>query len=175
MFGFGKHRGKKKVEITVIEETVIVMDGQIWYHEHHHHPKQKVQLALTTLINNFNFRIMDLNLATNQFALGQLGLIDTDTQQAVSASFANAVFTSSDPAIFTASPDSSDPNTCRASGVAAGSANLAASADVTYTDSKTGQPVTKNLTVNVTVVVAAVQPSAENVGLTITFGAPQNQ
>ena len=173
MFGFGNRRGKKKVEINIIEETVIVIEGQRWFHEHHKHHK-KVQLVFTTIINNFKILIMSLQLSSKQFALGQLALIDSDTQGQVVASFANVVFTGDNDAAFTVAPDSSDPNTARVTGVAAGSGKVTATADATYTDANTQQQVTKSLSVTVDVTVTAVV-AGENVALQLNFGAPQDQ
>lgn len=173
MFGFGKHRGKKKVEINVIEETVIVIEGQKWFHEHHKHHK-KVELVLTTFINNSKLRIMSLQLSSKQFALGSLALIDSDTQAQVTATFANPQFTGDNDAAFTVAPDASDPNTARVTGVAAGTGNVTASADATYTDANTGQQVTKSVSVVVAVTVIAVV-AGENVELQLNFGAPQDQ
>ncbi len=144
MFGFGKHKGKKKVEITVIEETVIVIDGQIWFHEHHPKHRQKVQL------------------------------IDSDTQGQVLASFANAAFSGDNDAAFTVAPDSSDPNTVKVTGVAAGTGKVNVTADATYTDANTGQQVTKTVSASVDVTVTAVA-AGENVELQVNFGAPQDQ
>lgn len=173
MFGFGKHRGKKKVEITVIEETIIVIEGQKWFHEHHKH-KQNVELALTTIINNFKLRIMSVQLSSKQFALGALALIDSDTQGQVSASFANSQFSGDNDAAFTVSPDASDPNTARVTGVAAGVGRVSGTTEVTYTDSNTQQSVTKTLSVAVDVTVIAVT-AGENVELQLNFSAPQDQ
>ncbi len=174
MFGFGKHKGKKKVKITVIEETVIVIDGQIWFHEHHPKHRQKVQLVLTTLINNSNLRIMSLTLNSKQFSLGTLALIDSDTQGQVLASFANAAFSGDNDAAFTVAPDSSDPNTVKVTGVAAGTGKVNVTADATYTDANTGQQVTKTVSASVDVTVTAVA-AGENVELQVNFGAPQDQ
>lgn len=173
MFGFGKHRGKKRVEINVIEETVIVIDGQKWFHEHHKH-HQKVQIILTTFINNSKLRIMSLQLSSKQFALGTLALIDSDTQGQVSASFANANFSGDNDSAFTVAPDASDPNTARVTGVAEGTGNVTATADVSYTDANTGQSITKSMSVSVAVTVTAVVVG-QNVELQLNFGAPQDQ
>lgn len=117
---------------------------------------------------------MSLTLSSKQFALGQLALIDSDTQAQVLATFANPVFAGDNDAAFTVAPDASDPNTARVTGVAAGTGNVTASADATYTDANTGQQVTQSLKVAVDVTVTAVV-AGENVALQLNFGAPQNQ
>lgn len=78
---------------------------------------------------------MSLLLNSKQFSLGTLALIDSDTQGQVSASFANAAFSGDNDAAFTVAPDpSSNPNTVRVTGVAAGTGKVNATADATYTD-----------------------------------------
>lgn len=135
----------------------------------------KVRLVFTTNINNNQFIIMaSLNLNANQFSIETLQLIDSDTGLPVQATFANVVFTSSDPNVFTTTPVPGSPNQTRDDAVAPGTATLNVTADVTYTDNKTNQPVTKNLTSNVPVTVAAVT-AGENVALQIVVGTPQNK
>ena len=158
---------KELIRIIAIQTETIEM---LLKDEHKHH--KKVHLAFTQNINNTKSIIMALSLNQGQFALGVLALIDSDTNNAVSATFANPVFTGSNDAAFTVAPDSSDPNTARVTAVAAGTGTVSASVDATYTDSVSGSPVTKSLTVSVDVSVVAVS-AGENVALQLNFGAPQ--
>lgn len=116
---------------------------------------------------------MSLTLQTNQFALGSLGLIDADTLEAISATFSNATFTSSDGNIFNTA-DGGDPNTIRVNGVNPGDASLSFTATAAYTD-KNGQGKTKDLSGFVSVHVDAVVVPDQNVSLTINFGSVQQQ
>lgn len=163
-----EHQERELLKIISIETGIIEM---LLKDEHKHH--RKVELVFTTLINNFKIRIMALQLNAGQFSLGTLALIDSDTNNAVAASFANPVFTGSNDAAFTVSPDSSDPNTARVTAVAAGTGSVSATTDVTYTDSVSGQPITKSLSVSVDVTVVAIT-AGENVTLQLNFGAVQN-
>ncbi|HEV3223891.1 MAG TPA: hypothetical protein VGZ90_13475 [Puia sp.] len=136
---------------------------------------QNVRLVLTTSINNSIFIIMSINLSAKQFSIDSLGLVDTDTGLAVVATFANQTFTSDNPAIFTSTQDPANPNQSKDVAIAAGNANLLATADATYTDSKTGLSVTKTgLKVSVPVIISAVV-AGENVALVINQGTPQAQ
>lgn len=168
-----KKKGKQKVEITVVENTVLLLDGHLWYHHLHRH-HQKVELVFTTFINNFKIRIMSLQLSSAQKSLGILDLIDKDTQNLVAATFDNIQFSGDNDAAFTVAPDPTNPNQCLVTGVAAGTGNVTGKTTVTYTDSVSNQPVTKDLTVVVDVTVTAVT-AGENVELRLTFGAPTAQ
>lgn len=186
---------KKNKEVTHIDETIIIIDGEK-FHKHDHEEKElaiikklidiinkltrpptqheRIRLILKTILdkNNSIFQIMALNLNTGQFSIDSLGLIDSDTGNPVSATFANATFTSSDPAVFTTEQDAANPNSTKDTAVAAGSASLTATADVTYTDANTQASVTKSLSVTIPVIVSAVV-AGENVALVINQGAPQ--
>lgn len=192
MFEFwGNHRHKKKdCEVTIIEETeIIIVEGQP-YKKHNPHdidtierlvkivdrltkPKP-VHLVLTENSNNTKSIIMSLSIVSNQFSLGTLELIDSNSLSHIDASFSNQSFSSSDDAIFTASQDGTDPSTVKASGVSAGEATLNYSATTTYTDANTGQSVTKDLSGTTPVTVTAVV-TEQGVSLVVNFGEPQNQ
>ena len=190
-------------EVITINEYVIIVDGTAYKkHDHEgkeleiidsltrvafnqsiiigdliaqHEPQsQNVKLVLTTSFNNSTFIIMSLNLNANQFSLDALGLIDTDTNLPVAATFANNTFTSDNSAVFTTTQDAANPNQTKDVAVAPGVANLLATSDVTYTDSVTNQPVTKSLKVSVVMTVAAIV-AGENVALVINQGTPQLQ
>lgn len=138
---------------------------------------QNVKLVFqTTFNNNFKFTFMALQLNVGFFSVDQLALIDTDTNGQVAATFANIQpFTSDNPAVLstTADPDNpSDPSKCKNSAIAAGTANVLGQADVTYTDSKTNQKVTKTLSLKIPYTVIAVV-AGENVALTLIQGTPQ--
>lgn len=188
-----KHRKENK-EVVIIEETnVVIIEGE---HYKKFNPekeeleiieklvgivdrltqdkKERVRLVLTTILNNNKFIVMSITLNANQFSLDTLSLIDSDTNAAVAATFANQSFASSDPSIFTSTQDVTDPNSTKDVAVGAGTASLNISADVTYTDANTNQPVTKTLTLVVDVTVVAVV-AGENVALVLTQGAPQQQ
>jgi hypothetical protein len=195
LFDKHKHRKENK-EVVIIEETeFIIVDGR-HYHEHDEDEEkleleiikklseiinklitpsqeEKVRLILTTKFNNNNsiLQIMAIQLNVGQFSLDTLSLIDSDSGNAVAATFANNQFNSSDPNVFTSTVDPSNPNQTRDQAVAAGSASLNVSSDVSYTDANTGNPVTKTLTLSVPVSVAAVT-AGENVALVMTQGTP---
>jgi len=137
------------------------------------HQRHPVRLVFTTNINNNQFIIMALQLNANQFSIETLQLIDSDTGLPVAATFSNVVFTSSDPNVFTTTPVPGNPAQTRDDAVGAGTATLNVTADVTYTDSVSNQPVTKSLISNVPVVVT--KAAAENVALQIVVGTPQNK
>jgi hypothetical protein len=132
-----------------------------------------VHLVLTTIINKSKFSIMSLSLAANQAVTGLLGLVDSVTGAAVTATFTAENFSSDTPAAFTAVQDTTNPNQVDVTAVAAGSGNILVAATAAYTDS-TGTAQTKPLTVSIPVTITAVV-TADAVGLTVTFGAPTTQ
>lgn len=196
LFGNHKHYKEKK-EIVFIENTEIIKIEDDFYKRHYPGEDERlekiierlvgiidkltkpsqhenVRLILTTILNNNNsiLEIMALNLNVGQSSTDVLGLIDTDKNVPVVATFANVSFTSSDPTIFTTTQDPSNPNQSVDTAVAAGTANLVVTADASYTDANTGQAVTKTgLSVTVPMTVTAVV-AGENVALTITQGTP---
>lgn len=111
---------------------------------------------------------MSAQLNVNEMLVGTLGLVNHQTQQPITATFANVTVTSSDPTIFTTALDAS--GNVDVDGVAVGSGTLTISADATYVDPATGATVTftKLLTVSVT-----ISPAATATDLVVTFGAPQ--
>lgn len=111
-----------------------------------------------------------MELQIKDFVDANLGLVDHDTQAAITATFANIVMTSSDPTIFTVDSDVDTDGTMDVVGVAVGTATLTVSADVSYNDSKTGLDVTANKTVDVPVTITA---SPESADLVVTFSAPK--
>lgn len=131
----------------------------------------KVELVLTTLINNFKIKVMSVELAANQKVLGALGLQDSVTGNPVTATFSNVQATSDTPAAFTASVDAN--NNIIVTGVAAGAGKVNISATASFTNSL-NQPATANLSLSVDVTIDAVVV-ADNVVLVITWGAPQPQ
>lgn len=192
MFGRNHPKPEKK-EVLTLNETFIFIDG-IPYRRHDLEKEEldiikslvrildrltsgtnkKVRLVLQTNFseNNSIFLIMAIQLNVGQFSLDTLSLIDSDTGNAVAATFANNSFTSSDSNVFTSTVDGTDPNSTRDQAVNAGSATLNVSSDVTYTDANTNQSVTKTLTLAVPVTVVAVV-AGENVALVMTQGTPQ--
>jgi hypothetical protein len=135
-------------------------------------PKKKsVHLVLTTNINNSKFIIMSLSIASNQTTLGTVALLDSVTQQPVTATFTNIAASSDDDAAFTTSLDAS--NNVVITGVAEGTGNLTVSATASYTDSN-GNPQTADLSVVISVTITAVV-TADAVELTVNFAPPTQQ
>jgi hypothetical protein len=128
----------------------------------------KVKLVLTTIINNSNVKIMSLNLASNQKALGTLGIIDEVTQAAVTGTFTGTSVASDTPSSFTAEVDPS--GNVVVTGVTAGSGILSVSSTAAYTDS-TGASKSELLAASIPVTVTAVV-TADKVSLVVNFGAP---
>jgi hypothetical protein len=144
-----------------------------WYNRrhHHHHHKIKPELVLYRIFNNKKIKIMSLSIVSNQKVAGVLGLIDSVTNNPVTATFSNVTAVSDTPAAFTASVDSS--NNIDVVGVAAGTGNVTISATVAYTDS-TGAAQSTTLTLVVAVTITAVV-TADGVALTVTWGTPVAQ
>src|SRR5580700_3228932 len=69
-----------------------------------------VYLSLQTIINKSKFSIMSLTLAANQAVTGALGLVDSVTGLAVTATFTAESFSSDTPTAFTAVQDTTNPN-----------------------------------------------------------------
>lgn len=169
LFDFGKH-DRKELERLLEEELIEnqrltkIIDKLI------NPQKHNVHLVLITNINQTKSILMALTLATNQSSTGTLGLIDSVTQQPVTATFDTQTYVSSDATVFTAA-QGGDPNTVVITPVAAGSATLNISANATYTDS-TGaaqvSPETASISVTVTSVV-----TADAVTLVVNFSTPQ--
>lgn len=132
-----------------------------------------VRLVLTKTINNSKFSIMSLTLAANQAVTGTLGLVDSVTGLAVTATFTAETFSSDTPAAFAAVQDTTNPNQVDVTAVAAGSGNLLVAATAAYTDS-TGAAQTKPLTLSIPVTITAIV-TADAVALVVNFGAPTTQ
>lgn len=116
---------------------------------------------------------MSLSLSANQFSIGTLGLIDSDDQSSVNATFSNQVFVGGNDAAYTVKQDDVDPNTVKVSGVAEGSGQLKFTAHASYTD-RNGQQKEKDLEGVIDVAVSAVVVD-QNVSLVVNFGSPQPQ
>lgn len=114
---------------------------------------------------------MSLSLVSNQQVAGTLGLLDTVTNNPVTATFANITAASDNTAAFTVTSDAS--GNVNVVGVAAGTGNVTVTADASYTDS-TGTAQTKTLSFTTDVTVTAII-TADGVALTVTFGAPTQQ
>jgi len=125
----------------------------------------------TSKSNNSILRIMSLSIAANQEAVGVLSLLDDETQQPVTATFANTAAVSDTPSVLTASIDSN--GNVDATAVAAGSGNLTVATTATYTNSLGNQMVTQESTVIPFTVTPVV--TADQVSLVVTFGAPVTQ
>jgi hypothetical protein len=157
-----------------VNHLISIVDRLSHEHEHHHHKHQNVKLVLQTAINN-NFKItfMALQLTDGFFSLDQLALIDTDTNTQVAATFANVQpFVNDNPSILTTAPDpGGDPTKAKNTAIGAGVANVSTTADATYTDSVSKQPVTKTLKLSIPYTCVAVV-AGENVALTLIQGTP---
>lgn len=118
---------------------------------------------------------MALQLTQGFFSLDQLALIDTDTNAQVQATFANVQpFVSDNTAVLVSSPDPSTPSNPTKvlnTAMGGGTANVTTTADATYTDSVSKQPVTKTLKLSIPYTVIAVV-AGENVALTLIQGTP---
>lgn len=168
----------EKEEFRIIEDLVqenrelVRVINRIFPSDNH---GQNVKLVFTTSINNFKITFMALSLNQGSFSLDQLALIDTDTSAPVQATFANIqAFSSDNTAVLTTAPDPSspsDPSKCLNTAVSGGTANVLGQADVTYTDGKTNQPVTKTLKLSIPYTVLATV-AGENVALTLIQGTP---
>jgi cell fate (sporulation/competence/biofilm development) regulator YmcA (YheA/YmcA/DUF963 family) len=168
LFDFGKH-DRRELE-RLLEEAILenqrltkIIDKLI------NPQKHSVHLVLTQNINQTKSILMALTLATNQTSTGTLGLIDSVTQQPVTATFDTQTYVSSDVTIFTAAAGT-DPNTVVITPVAAGSATLNVSANASYTDSAGNAQVSPE-TASVSVTVTAVV-TADAVTLVVNFSTP---
>lgn len=132
-------------------------------------PANSVKLILT-FNNNSKSKNMGLTLNPNQTVVGQLSLIDLKTGNPVVATFANVSVVSDNPAAVTAALGS-DGVSIVATAIAAGSANITATADASYTDSN-GQAQVATQIFAAAVAVSVAQPTADQVGLVLTFGTP---
>jgi hypothetical protein len=121
--------------------------------------------------NNSILRIMALNLAANQEAVGVPSLLDDTTQQPVTSTFANTAAVSDTPTVLTAAIDSN--GNVDATAVAAGSGNLTVTTTATYTNSLGNQVVSQESVVIPFTVTPVV--TADQVSLVVTFGAPVTQ
>jgi hypothetical protein len=107
-------------------------------------------------------------LPANQKAPIVIGLVDANSLQPITATSANETEVSDSPSVATV--DASN----NLVGVSAGSGNLTSTADWTYTDSNTGQPVTVTLSVVTPFTVTAVV-TAESVQMVVSLGTPVAQ
>lgn len=129
--------------------------------------KQKVKLVI--ILKNINNKSMNkLTIGAPDLAV-ILGLIDTDTQKAIVATFANIQISIADTSIAEIEQDPNTPGQSDVKPLAVGDTKLNVTADATYTDGNTGESVTKTgLTASTDVTVTE---GAENVGLVVTLAA----
>ena len=174
LFGDSHHEKEDEKIIQKLlrnESSLIQLIDRLIPHDRRH---QNVKLVFqTTLPNNLKFTFMALQLTQGFFSLDTLALIDTDTNVLVQATFANVQpFASDNTSVLTTAPDpAGDPTKCTNTAIAGGTANVTTTADVTYTDSVSNQPVTKNLRLSIPYTVVAVV-AGENVALTLIQGTP---
>ena len=164
MLNWLKKHKKQKCDITVINETIIVIEEE-HYHRHSHH------LVLTTFINNSKFEIMSLSIVANEKVIGSLGLIDSVTNEPVSATFQNTTATSGNTASYNASVNAD--GSIEVTGVAEGSGDLVVTSLADFTDSL-GHPQSVEKSVTIPVSISAVQ-TANGTNLVVNFGTPTPQ
>lgn len=110
-----------------------------------------------------------IQVAQNLAAI--LGLVDTVTNQPVTATFTDVSWSSDNEAVFTTEQNATDTNEQDITGVSAGTANLIVTAVASYTDSN-GDAQTPTLTSTIPVTVTGTPDGVE---LNVTFGAATAQ
>lgn len=164
------HGEEKKITNIFVEETIVVINEGEHHHGHHHHKHPNpTELVFSGIkykhLTIKKSKIMSLALDVNSFAIATLGIVDHVTQLPVDATFANIELTPDDATIV-----STDPATGKIVGLAAGTTNLTAVADVTYTNSLNVQVTEKkSATSGITVTAVAV---ANGVDLVVSFSTP---
>ena len=113
-----------------------------------------------------------MQITTKQFTDANLALVDHATLNTITATFANVVLTSSDESIFTATSDVNGDGVLDIVPVNPGTATLTATADASYTDANTGQPVTVNKGATIEVTVTA-PVEGQLTDLVLTLSDPQ--
>lgn len=167
-----KHHHEQPKEITniFVEETIVVINEGEHHHGHHHHKHpQRVRQVLFFNINHYKSIAMSLSIPSNQSAPIVLGLIDSDTQAVITATFTGETETSDNTAAATTDP------VLGLVGVAPGTGNLISVATWTYTDGNTQALVTKEFTTTTPFEVTAVVVAGENVAMVVTLGTPVHQ
>lgn len=172
MFPFTKHK-----EVTHIDETIIIIEGERYNKHGHSNDKEHLRIievllkiierllgppknhrpifALTITLNNQLLIMADIVLSLGTNKTGVFALLDNKTLQPISdASFSNqAVGVNTNPGAASFSIDPANPNSPAATPIAPGSGSVVFTADATYTDpgdnsSQSGSfSVTKNFTV----------------------------
>lgn len=168
MFGRSK---KEPKEIIIVEETIILIDGEKWFrHDHKHKGANPVRMIHTTTFNNFKIQIMAFDpIAANQKAPIQVALQDAVTlQPAQDAVASNVVHVVDNTAAATIDADNN------LVGVAEGAGNVTSDADWSYTDSQ-GNPQTTHKQVVTPFTVTAVVTPADGVQMVVTLGSPVSQ
>ncbi len=162
-------------ETGCIEERIENIEKDIKHLYHTINKRHSPRLIFTTIINNHQIKILKImpTLDSKQFVEEILALENTDTKAAISATFANVKLLSSDVSIFTCDTDVNADGTLDIVGIAPGTATLTVTADATYTDANTGQPVTASKSATVDVTVNKPLPGAENTDLVVTFSDPK--
>lgn len=135
--------------------------------------KHKTQLIFTAIINNFQIKIISMQLDKQKFVDTVLALVNHETQEPVSATFANIVLSSSDPNIFTSDTDPNNDGIIDVVGVNEGTAILTVTADAGYTDPNTKEAKTVSKTATIDVTVSAPPPGAIETDMIVTFSEPQ--
>lgn len=130
--------------------------------------KEHIKMVLFKNKNQKTIIMSFAPLPANQKAPIVIGLVDATTLQPVTATSANETEVSDSPTVATV--DASN----NLVGVSAGSGNLTSTADWTYTDSNTGQPVTATLSIITPFTVTAIV-TAEAVQMVVSLGTPVAQ
>lgn len=135
--------------------------------------KFRTQLIFTTIINNFQIKIISMQLDKQKFVNTILTLVNSKTQEPVSAQFSNIVLTSSDTSIFTADTDVNNDAIIDVIGVEPGSGTLTVSADATFTDPNTNEEKTVNETAEIQVTITEPPAGAIDTDLVVSFSEAQ--
>lgn len=146
MFDFSKLKDELNIHIKI--ETLNVIENEYIYPI-----DDQPYLALTTIINNSKFIIMNLSLFVNDQQIGTLAALRPSSNQPFEgATIGTTSLVVDDPSILDASFSASNSSQLGITALAAGSTNLTITADITYNKSNgESVTVTKSVLVNITV------------------------
>lgn len=127
-------------------------------HRHHHHSRYKLKIFFN---NQIQFT-MSQQITVGQILASHLGVVDHVTGAVVPATFANETVAIADTSLLSVDADENF------TGLAAGSTDVTITADCSYTDGNTNQPLTVNKSVTVNLTITA-PVSAEETDLVVSF------
>lgn len=161
--------------LSVANTLTIIHLLNLYYYKKKKKPThQRTELTLTTTINKYKIKILSMSFNVKQWADANLSLIDSDTQQPVTATFDNITMVSSNPEVATVDTDVDGDGHDDIVGIAAGATNITFEADATYIDSVSGQSTTQHKTVDLRAEITTPSPTSENTELVVTLTAPQD-